>query len=100
MFQKHKLLLGNLQNTTKHIFSAKGEYPPSLRTPIAENHFAKKNLSRNGGYQPPLTESPLSFARKNSQKGQKWRLVLDKVKMDLKGYKINQKVLSTFWQVP
>ena len=37
-------------------------YPP--RTPLTENHFAKKPLAERGGTTPPLTESPLGFSGK------------------------------------
>ena len=44
--------LGNPSKTTSSGFFPLRGYP-SPRTPLAENHFVKKNLSQTGGYPPP-----------------------------------------------
>ena len=52
--------------TTYFIFQVVFE---SLPTPLAENHFSKKNLSGNGGYPPPLlTENRRKFSSENGTK--------------------------------
>ena len=47
-----------------YIFRKEGTTPP--RTPLAENHFAKKRLAELGGTPlPPLTENCRKFLPRN-----------------------------------
>ena len=50
------------------------------RTPLAENHFAKRPLSVMGGTPPPLTEIPPSFSGKIPKRAKNGVFVINKVK--------------------